>query len=241
MPSLNEIRANVVKNIGAQGKKQKVAPTNAGTKQAMNPVAPANSGKQQAMSAVAPARQAIKPVQRAARKPLLKGPGRTNQFGRKPVVPSGNLFDKKAQLAKNAVGTSQGSTDLVGTGQSQGVQQGKKQNFEAKKGAVVNPEGTIVKTETGTNPSGTVVSGQGQNAVGVPGKVNKSLSGTKNPTTPRRSIRTIQGFKKGGTFTRKDAPETGSLARKARRQKLVNKSNNEKVFKDVMNEQRQRG
>jgi len=232
MPSLNEIRANVVKNIGAQGKKQKVAPTNAGTKQAMNPVAPANSGKQQAMSAVAPARQAIKPVQRAARKPLLKGPGRTNQFGRKPVVPSGNLFDKKAQLAKNAVGnfktvkaddagefiTESGSTNSVGT-----------------------PVQGTGDQETGTNPSGTVVSGQGQNAVGVPGKVNKSLSGTKNPTTPRRSIRTIPGFKKGGTFTRKDAPETGSLARKARRQKLVNKSNNEKVFKDVMNEQRQRG
>jgi len=235
MPSLNEIRANVVKNIGAQGKKQKVAPTNAGTKQAMNPVAPANSGKQQAMSAVAPARQAIKPVQRAARKPLLKGPGRTNQFGRKPVVPSGNLFDKKAQLAKNAVGTSQGSTDLVGTGQSQGVQQG---TSEALNSTGTNPQGV---NSVGTPVQGTVVSGQGQNAVGVPGKVNKSLSGTKNPTTPRRSIRTIPGFKKGGTFTRKDAPETGSLARKARRQKLVNKSNNEKVFKDVMNEQRQRG
>ena len=62
----------------------------------------------------------------------------------------------------------------------------------------------------------------------------------KKPIPRGVARRAVRGFKNGGTYTRKKK-ETGSAARKARRQILVNKSNNMKVFKDVMNEQRKRG
>jgi len=175
----------------------------------------------------------------------LKGPNKQVPLGRKPTL--SNNVGKVGTMT--GTGTNQ---NLVGTSQNDNLNEAKKQmqKFVGNTGQVKNPEGLVVSGQGTGVPGGQLVGdngpsqnpqgiGQGNTGQGTLSEgtvVNESLTGTKKQT-PRVAAarRTIRGFKKGGTF------KTGSVARKERRQKLVNKSNNDKVFKQLMDEQRQRG
>lgn len=263
MPSFSDVRAKVAKKVSAPNR-PKNAKQNAMNAMDVNQdtktATPARR-KQTVSPRVRPTRPTVSP--RLGLRPknkLVANRPITPTNKAKTMVGAKKQFDnaqdagkfisgpddakKKALNAetKKTVVSSGDSPNSVGTNTNnvQSMTEAQKAEFAKKQGQGTGVPGGQLVGDNGPsqNPQGIGQGNTGQGTLSEGTVVNESLTGTKKQTprvaTTRRSIR---GFKKGGTFTRK----SGCATRKAKSKGVQNKLNNMKVFKEVMNEQRQRG